>query len=269
MPYPRAHLYFSAVLALAFLGFMPSYFLNLGAASPAHHFHATVATAWLLMLIGQSWAISHRKFALHRASGKGSYILAPLFVAAGVGVIHAMHNGAGPFREMFSGGLAFADAVAVVLFAGLYYSAIANRRDVQRHARCMSATVLLLISPIVARVLSFYTPGFTISGVEELQWFPVNFHLGNLAALLPALVLLYRDRGILGLRSPYLIVALAIGLQSLGFELVGDAAWWQALMSAFAAVPAPMVVASGLVAGAVLALAATRAAVSAAPPKPA
>lgn len=259
MPYPHAYLYFSAVLLLSVLGFMPSYFLNLGAASGTHHFHAVVATAWLLMLIGQSWAIHHRHVALHRIVGRSSYLLAPLFLAAGLGVIHALQNGGGPFRDLFAGGLAFSDTVAVSLFAWLFYSAIANRRNTQRHARFMSATVLLLISPVIARILSFHVPGFTIAGPEEFQWFPLNFHLGNLAALLPALALLYRDRAVLGNSSPYLVVALGIGLQSLGFALVGDSAWWQAGLAAYAAAPAPIVVSVGLFVGAVITLAANRA----------
>lgn len=259
MPYPRAYIYFAILLVAAMAAFMPTYFLRLDEAGPAHHFHAATAAAWLLMLISQSWAISHRRFALHRATGRGSYLLAPLFIASGVTIIHAMANGAGPFREMFASGLMLADAIAVAAFAGLYFAAIANRRSVQVHARCMTATVLLLISPVAARLLSFYLPGFMIESVEEFHRFPLNYHLGNGAALVAVLVLMARDRKSYGIRPPYLAVAVVIALQSAGFALAGDAAWWRAAMTALGGLPAALVAGTAFLAGVGLVATATRA----------
>lgn len=269
MLYPRSYLYVSALFVAAIVAFMPSYFRVIDSADTAHHFHAAVAAAWLLMLVGQSWAINHGRIAWHRTSGKVSYLLAPLFIASGAGVIHALYNGAGPFRALFAGGLGFSDVIAIILFAGLYCTAIANRRKMQIHARCMMATVLLLVSPILARLLSFYVPGFLITSPEEFNLFPLNFHLGNGFAAVIALALLYRERRTMGLQSPYLYVALAIGLQSLGFELIGETAWWQGAMQTFATVPATAVVATAFLAGIVLVLVATRNGVAATTPKPA
>lgn len=257
MLYPRAYIYFSVVLVLTVIAFMPGYFLSLGDADPAHHFHAVVAGAWMLMLISQSWAISHRRVSLHRAAGKGSYVLAPLFIASGLAILHAMQNGAGPFREMFAPGLIFVDALAVLTFAWLYYRAIANSRDMQRHARYMTATVLMLLTPVFARLLIFYVPGFAITSPEDIAGFALSFHLGNAITLLVALALLYSDRKTVGITPPYLVAALVIVAQSIGFEWIAPTGWWQATVSAFGALPPLAAGTGGLLAGVVLVLAAT------------
>lgn len=258
MPYPRAYVYFTLVLGLAGLGFLQTYFMRLTQASPAHHFHAAVAVGWVLMLIAQSWAISHRKVLLHRKVGKGSYLLAPLFIGSGFGIIHAMANAGGLFRETFGTHLAMVDLIAVILFAWLYYSAISNRRNVQLHARYMTATVLLLLSPIITRVLNFYVPGFAVTSPETLDRFIVAFHAANGVALAAALFLLFRGQRSAGVGLPYAVTATAILLQSLAFELAGGTAWWQATIAAYGALPVPAVVLAGFLAGVALVLGATR-----------
>lgn len=258
MPYPRAYVYFTLVLGLAGLGFLQTYFTRLSEATPAQHFHAAVAVGWMLMLIAQSWAISHRKVWLHRKVGKGSYLLAPLFIGSGFGIVHAMANAGGPFREAFGTQLALVDGIAVMLFAWLYYSAISNRRNVQLHARYMTATVLLLLTPVISRVLIFYVPGFGVTSPETLDRFILAFHVGNGVALAAALVLLFRGQRSAGVSLPYAVTAMAILLQSMAFELAGGAAWWQASITAYGALPAPAVVLAGFLAGVALVLAATR-----------
>lgn len=256
MPFSRSHLYFLGVLVIAVVAFLPSYFLQLGSADAAHHFHAATATAWVCMLACQSWTATHGRIALHRAVGKGSYLLAPLFISSGFAIIHVMQIGGGPFRVMFAGGLGFADAIAVIAFGWLYFSALSNRRNVQLHSRYMAATVLLLISPIVARLLSFYVPGFLIATIGDLEKFPLNFHAGNGAALTAALVLIVRDWRSVGIRPPFLVAAIAIALQSIGFELTVNNDGWKAVMSAFADLPLLMVGILGWLAGLFLVIAA-------------
>lgn len=250
MLYPRAYLWFSAVLALTLLGFFDSYFDRLSQASPVHHFHAVTATLWMLLLISQSWAISHGKVQWHRAAGKLSYGLAPLFIGSGFLIIQAMQLGPGPFRRVFGPGLGFVDIVAVGLFAWLYFAAIRNRRNMQLHARYMSATVLPLLSPILARVFGNYVPG--------MDSFRINMHLGTGVALAAALVLLYRDRKTIGIKPPYLVAAIAFVVQSVGFELLRDVAWWRAFMQATSGIPAWAMSLTGLAFGVVLVLAAVR-----------
>lgn len=269
MLYPRAYLYFSLVFVLAIVAFTPTYFMRPGDAGPAHHFHAAVAAAWMLMLISQSWAISHRRVVLHRAAGKGSYVLAPLFIAASFAIIHAMQNGGGPFREMFGAGLSLADALAVAAFAWFYFQAIANRRNMQLHARYMTATVLMLLNPVLARILSFHVPGFLITSVEEFGKFPLNFHLGNAMALSVTLALLYSDRKSAGVSRPYLVAASVIVLQSISFQWVAPAGWWQSSLATFGAVPVLAASMAGLFIGVALVAAATLGNGRAARPRPA
>lgn len=247
MLYPHAWIWFSAVLVFSFIGFAPTYFLELGSASAVRHFHGITALMWVLMLISQSWAISHGKVSLHRTVGKLSYALAPLFIASGFLIIQAMIAGAGRFRDMFGSGVAFADMVAIATFAWLYYSAIRNRRNMQLHARYMTATVLLLLMPVFTRVISFYILPDN---------FPFNFHFSNGMAVTAVLILLFRDRKTVGVTPPFLVTGIAVLVQGAGFELLNTAGWWKAVLTPLSEIPTIIVLAAGLVTGTLVSLAA-------------
>ena len=52
------------------------------------HLHAIVGSLWLLFLILQPLAIHNRWYRMHITIGKLSYVLAPLFVIAGMLLSH-------------------------------------------------------------------------------------------------------------------------------------------------------------------------------------
>lgn len=62
-----------ACVAVAFLGFAPTYFLPMAAytfkASPVFHIHGMLFFSWTLYLVYQSWLVASGKVAKHRTVG--------------------------------------------------------------------------------------------------------------------------------------------------------------------------------------------------------
>lgn len=254
MPYPHAHWVLLALVPAIGVAFWPGYFSRLGEASLAHHVHGLTGSAWILLLMLQSWAIHNRRFALHRAAGHSSLLLFSLFLVGGLMALHAMATGfaaqAHPFAVRFGARLGLFDAIAVTTFAWLYHGALRHRRNVQRHARYLLATPLLLLAPIVSRLLTQFVPFFAIAGPEDLGVFFVNLHVSNSVAMAGAL-LLYLSAPRYG--KPFLVVAAVALLQSVAFQWLAETSAWQTLFAALAGVPLTVAVAVALLAGACLA----------------
>ena len=111
--YPRAPIYFLLVFLVAIIGFYPSFFSKLRETDAIRHFHGLMATAWMLMLIAQGWLMRQRKFSSHRAFGKLSFFLAPLFIASGFLMIHSMLASTNGFSRTFGARLAFVDIATI------------------------------------------------------------------------------------------------------------------------------------------------------------
>ena len=252
MPYPRAHYYLMVLLPLVGLAFWPGYFARLGETPWAIHLHGVTAMLWVLMLVSQAWAIHSGRRALHRATGRSSFLLVPVFFAGGFLVLQTMSRrtfGGHPFYEVFGAGLGALDLLAVLFFAGFYYAALRNRRRVQLHARYMLATVLLLATPIASRVLNGYVPGLRIEGPEDMHLFVVGVHLGNAMGLAIALGLYLQARRH-GL--PWLLAAAFLVMSSISFQWLAAAGPWQAVFRGIGELPATLLVALGLLLGAIL-----------------
>jgi hypothetical protein len=250
MPYPRAHYYLLGLIGLVGLAFWPNYFSRLGDVPWALHAHGITASLWLLLLISQSWAIHHGKRSLHRAAGRSSFVLAPLFLASGFLVLKSMAQqtyGGHAFYEVFGAGLGLLDLLAVLFFAGFYYGALRHRRRVQLHARYLLATVLLLATPIASRLFLFYVPGLQVRGPEDMHLFAIGVHLGNAIGLAIALGLFLPapKHG-----RPFLLAALFLVLSSIAFQWLAAASPWQALFRSIGQAPSLAMAAIGLLLGA-------------------
>ena len=252
MPYPRAHLYLLILVPLVGLAFWPGYFARLGETPWAIHLHGITAMLWILMLISQAWAIHSGRRALHRATGRASVMLVPVFLAGGFLVLQTMSQrtfGGHPFYEVFGAGLGALDLLAVIFFAGFYYAALRNRRQVQLHARYMLATVPLLATPIASRVLNSYVPGLRIEGPEDMHLFVVGVHLGNAIGLAIALGLYLQSRRY---GRPWVLAATFLVASSISFQWLAAAAAWQAVFRAIGQLPPLLLVALGLLLGALI-----------------
>ena len=253
MPYPRAYLVLLALLGLVGLGFWPGYLSRLGSHSVWIHLHGATATVWVLLLVVQSWAIHHRRVALHRLAGRFSLVLFPLFVAGGLTVLHSMAVRTledDLFMASYGPGLGAIDVLALATFCWLYFTALHRRREVQIHARCMLATPILLLMPVLSRVFNSYVPGLQISGPEQFGLFVWSVYLSNLVALGVALAL-YATAPRHG--RMFLVVAAVTVAQSLAFALLGPGSWWAELYVVLGRF-SPMVLALiGILAGTALA----------------
>ena len=85
--------YFIGLIGLILIGFWPSYFSKFvnGTAdfTVYFHFHATMVSTWVFMLIAQPILIRKRKLALHRLIGKLSYIVFPLILISIILLSHS------------------------------------------------------------------------------------------------------------------------------------------------------------------------------------
>ena len=88
-----------ACMAVAFLGFAPTYWLPMAkrslSASPVVHFHGLLFFAWSLYFVFQSWLAASGKVARHRAIGMIGVSLATAMTIFGFLVaVHAMKRSA-------------------------------------------------------------------------------------------------------------------------------------------------------------------------------
>lgn len=144
---------------LVVVAFWPLYFSRPFAAIDLYtHFHALTGSLWFVLLIAQPLSIHYRRLALHRALGRCSYVLAPLFVLAGVLLSH--HRLASMSDETFAaeGYSHYLPFYASVVFAAAYVLGLRYRRVPKAHGRFMLLTAMPLVDPVIGRVLFFYFP---------------------------------------------------------------------------------------------------------------
>ena len=144
---------------LVVVAFWPLYFSRSFAAIDLYtHFHALTGSLWFVLLIAQPLSIHYRRLALHRALGRCSYVLAPLFVLAGVLLSH--HRLASMSEETFAaeGYSHYLPFYASVVFAAAYALGLRYRRLPKAHGRFMLLTAMPLVDPVIGRVLFFYFP---------------------------------------------------------------------------------------------------------------
>ena len=217
--YPWAPFYFLLLLATAFFGFWPSYFSRLPQMDLAHHFHGITATAWMLLLIAQAWLMRQRNYRVHRMLGRTSLVLAPLFVASGLILIHGMVAHSNPFTAQFGDRLAFVDFTTIGWFAIAYALAIHHRRETPLHARYLASTAILVLPPALARALPPLVPAITS--------FEAAFHVTYVLTEAIVLALIVHDLRGGKLRAPYPILLGLTLLQHVSFVLLPGMPWWR------------------------------------------
>lgn len=216
--YHDAPMYFSLVFLVAVVGFYPSYFSKQHEADVIHHFHGITATAWMLMLIAQSWWVRRGSFYNHRMLGRLSLLIAPLFVISGFLVIHAMLANQGGFSKAYGARLAFVDITTITYFAVAYGLAIFYRKTLNLHARFMATTAILLLPPALGRVFGGLVPG--------IESFDAAFHWSFGICEFIALALVIDDgrRGKVFL--PYPMTLALLILQHVSFLVLPSVVWW-------------------------------------------
>jgi hypothetical protein len=221
--------YFAALLLLAVFTFWPSYVsLPRSASSPYTHFHALIATLWMLMLIAQPMLMRAGKMKLHRKLGKASWVLGPLFIVAAFLLAH--------HRIATAEGPAYAVQTYILwlqfsiggLFTLSWVLAMANRHNMPVHARFMICTGLTLIDPVVIRLWNWI--GFDPN--VNYQWFT----FGLTDALFLGLIWMERKAPSGRWVFPVMLGVFFLAQIPALFGLT-DQAWWQTFARWFAGLP--------------------------------
>jgi len=252
MPYRHAHYWLLALFPLIVISFWPGYFGHITTARPAQHAHGMTATAWLALLMVQSWSAQGRHFAWHRATGLAVFVVVPLFAATGIYGVRDMAaemSAGSPFEAFAAPALAPDDFSSIVALVGFVAAALVTRRRVARHAAWMLATALLVLPPLTTRLIQVMAR-FAGIGAPSL-W--ESFLLGEGVTIVAALVL---ARGRPKEAKPFLVlIALTLG-QIASYPLLGPSAGWRGALATFgASPPLPSALAAAILALAILILA--------------
>jgi hypothetical protein len=154
----RSWKFFAGFLALAAIAFWPTYLSKPTQSNGYTHAHAATATLWMVLLILQSWAIGSRRVALHRLSGKCSYLLAPLLIISVILLAHSRIEGISGDAYALQTYILYLQLSLALLFAISYGLAIWTRKSVARHSRFMVCTALTLVDPVLIRILFWIDP---------------------------------------------------------------------------------------------------------------
>jgi hypothetical protein len=207
-PYARTPLFFALVLLAGLWGFYPSYLARLGQTDLGHHAHGLTAFAWMLMLIAQATLIRLHKRVLHRRVGKLAYVLAPLFIAAGLWMTWQTAHPDNPFAQRFGPRLVPVDLSFLLGFAVAFALAIRHRRDIHRHARYMAVTGLLILPPALARLAPQLLP---------VRGFEPAFHIAYFATEAVTAMLIAVSWRLRQPVLPFVLLLALLVLQQLGF----------------------------------------------------
>lgn len=253
MPYPKAYIYVLALIPATILGFWPSYFSDIGSGETAFHAHGLSATLWILLLAAQSWSIHNKHFAWHRQLGTFSLALFPVFMTGFFMVFQTLSRktleGHNPFVEIIGVGIGSITAIAIITTGYLYYAGLRNRKNVQLHARYLLAIPFLFAEAVFGRVFNNFVPGLTVNGIEDVARIYWAFHLSELLAITIAMFLYLRERRY---GRPFLIVSIAMVLQSVALEWMGQVYWWQEIFFAVANIPLVTTISAGIIVGALI-----------------
>ncbi|MFC3879745.1 hypothetical protein ACFOSV_06140 [Algoriphagus namhaensis] len=153
MKFQNTGYYYLGFLIMTFIGFWPSYFSKFfdGTAefNQYFHFHSLTAILWVAMLVIQPILIQSKKYELHKAVGKFSYLLVPILF---VSVALLANNRIDPELE-FVGPEVWIPFKDLIIFSLGFGIAITFKNSMPIHARGMIVAGMALIEPVMARVM--------------------------------------------------------------------------------------------------------------------
>lgn len=251
MPYPKAHYYVLAVVAVIIAGFWPSYFAKWGSVPWQFHAHDVAASIWVMMVFAQSWTAHHRQLPLHRAVGKSSLLLFPFLIGGLAAIIDLTAKGfvAGddPFRVALGGSFLVGLVLAIAAYVTVYYRALKYRRKVWVHSGYMLTTPLILFESPFSRVMGMVLPPFMIRGPQDMDKLipSILWAMAISLAIIALIWLKHRDRA-----APFLVAGAFIVAQMVTMGTMADVAWLKALLAMLGQVPSALVVLGGMAIGA-------------------
>lgn len=208
---------------------------------------------WILLLAAQSWSIHNKHFAWHRQLGTFSLALFPVFMTGFFLVFQTESQkilaGDDPYAQIIGVGIGSITAIAIITIGYLYYAGLRNRKNIQLHARYLLAIPFLFAESVFGRVFNNFVPGLTVNAIEDVALIYWAFHLSEFLAIAIAMFLYMRERRY---GRPFLIVSIAMVLQSAALEWLDQVAWWRDIFLAVANIPVVITVSAGIVVGALI-----------------
>ena len=197
---PARYFYFHmalACMAVAFLGFAPTYWLPLAAGSfastPVVHFHGLLFFTWTLYFAFQTWLAASGRAARHRSLGVIGVSLATAMTIFGfLAAVNAMKRSAAIGQT--DAGIAFAivPLSGILFFAVVFALAIANTRRPEIHKRLMLLAGISILDAAVARwFLTFLAPPDSVLSIRTGTIKALAFATGGalLGFFLPVMLL--------------------------------------------------------------------------------
>lgn len=177
-------------LAIAVLGFLPSFWIPVGAARYADTgmvlAHGLVFTAWPVLFLWQTVEVERGRIANHRAWGVAGVSLATMMLLVGLATVEAQLTdrlafGYGDRARAF----AIGPLTNIVLFFGLFAAAVANVARADWHKRLMMCASAVVLVPAFARMIFYLVDGRPLGppplnsppGTPELILRPVSLVL--------------------------------------------------------------------------------------------
>ena len=198
---------FLLMFPLIFAGFYTTYISQFPEFSPPIegivHFHALISFIWVSMLVAQPLLIRFRKYPLHRAIGKWSYIIFPLFIASFVPRIFFRLN-----SENTQG--AFFPMADMVILITTFSLAMYYRRDTGKHMRYMIGNAIVFIMPTMGR--------FGMINLHIPEVLNQNILYGVIYLILGGLILLDHRNGYS--YRPYLLMIVLWIVHQTAFNIV-------------------------------------------------
>lgn len=214
-----ASILIAALVPLVVLAFWPMYLSRPLTSSDRYtHLHALAGTLWLAMLIAQPLSVHKYRYGIHRALGRVSYVLAPLFFVAGILLSHHRLTSMDEATFAAEGYSHFLPFYASAVFAAAYLFGLCFRQLPEAHGRFMLLTVIPLIDPVIGRVLFFYLPSLP----HPLLYQAITFSLQTIAAAF--LVFSFKGSGAprRGLIAYFILL---VALEASWFTLARTDAW--------------------------------------------
>jgi hypothetical protein len=151
-------------LAIAVLGFMPTYFLPLAQGKfhqpPLIHIHGMIFFSWVVFFTAQTWLVSSGRVLKHRDWGLLGIALAMAMVFMVFAVVVMRINkferdGFGEAARAFS----YVQISGAIFFGVVIALAIMSVKNFEAHKRLMLlATISLMDAPIARWFLTFFAP---------------------------------------------------------------------------------------------------------------
>lgn len=182
----RFSFHFGVTLLLAFFvfaGFGMTYWFPMASgtlrpAPPVVHLHGWVLSAWMLLLVTQSWLVNVRNIALHRSLGTFGISLATavLFMSGIITLLGLKGGIARPVPAPDFLDAMYLSFMAILGFGLLFTLAMRNVRRPEVHRRLILFAILPLMPPGVNR---FYMVPF---GLDTIPVWPMYMTLNAIAA---------------------------------------------------------------------------------------